>query len=133
MLTSAQKSDVRRFAGYPLLADTRADDTRDFAYGFVSPGVWNTLEHRLNNLRPEEESTLVSVYLSNLSELESAMVAAGENLDTDVAAVWTRNKREIQDRASLFDEWRRRMCYFIGIAPGPSLDEGGCHVDLGRC
>lgn len=133
MLTSAQKADVRRFAGYPLLADTTADDSRDFAYGFVSPGVWNTLEHRLNNLRPEEESTLISVYLTNLTALETAIVGAGDNLDTDVAAVWTRNKREVQDRASLFDDWRRRMCYFIGVAPGPSLGDGGCNVELGRC
>lgn len=123
-LTDQQKADVRRFAGFPLLADSVADDTRDFAYGWVSPGVWQTLHHRLANLRPEEETTLIDVYLAKLATLESEIVAASENLDTDVASVWSRNKTEVQDRAALFDMWRRRMCAFIGIAPGPSLATG---------
>ena len=120
-LTAQQQSDCRRFAGYPLLGDTVADDSRDFAYGFVSPGVWQTLQHRLTNLRPEEESTLISVYLTNLTQLESDLVATRSNLDTSAAAVWTHNPEEIDDRERLFDSWRQRMCAFIGIAPGPSL------------
>lgn len=132
MLTDAQKSDVRRFAGYPMLADTVANDTTDFAYGYVSSGVWQTLEHRLTHMRPEEENTLISVYLANLTQLESAVPGAGDNLDTDVAAVWTRNTREVQDRAALFDDWRRRMCGFIGIAPGPWLGDGGSTIALVR-
>lgn len=131
MLTAQQISDTRRFAGYPLLADTVTDDSRDFAYGWVSPGVWNTLTHRLNNLRPEEESTLISAYLTPLAKLEAAIPCAGDNLDTDVAAVWTRNKNEVADRQRLFDSWRRRMCYFIGVAPGPSLGNGGTQIVRG--
>ena len=132
MLTAAQNSDVRRFAGYPLLADTVANDSQDFAYGWVSSGVWQTLEHRLTNLRPEEEATLISVYLTNLTALEVAIVGAGDNLDTNVAAVWTRNTKEVSDRMDLFDDWRRRMCYFIGIAPGPSLGSDDGSVSIGR-
>ena len=132
MLTDAQKSDVRRFAGYPLLADTVANDSNDFAYGWVTAGVWNTLEHRLNNLRPEEEATLITVFLTNLAPLEVAIVGAGDNLDTAVAAVWTRNENEVRDRRELFDDWRRRMCYFIGIVPGPSLGNDDGSVAIGR-
>lgn len=128
MLTDQQNADVRRFAGYPLLADNYADDNRDFAYGWVSPGVWTTLFHRLANLRPEEESVLINTYLTPLYTLESAIPAAGDNLDTDQAAVWKHNPREVADRTKLFDQWRRRMCYFIGIAPGPSLGAGGISV-----
>jgi hypothetical protein len=131
MLTAQQLADVRRFAGYPLLGDTVADDSRDFAYGWVSPGTWMTLQHRLTNLRPEEETTLISVYLTPLYALETAIFGAGDNLDTDQAAVWTRNKNEVSDRSKLFDQWRRRMCYFIGIAPGPSLGSGGGQVIRG--
>ncbi len=130
-LTAAQVADVRRFAGYPLLADTVTDDSRDFAYGWVSPGVWQTLTHRLNNLRAEEETVLVNTYLTQLSTLETAITGAGANLDTDVAAVWTRNKTEVSDRLKLFDTWRRRMCFFIGIAPGPSLGNGGMRLVRG--
>lgn len=131
MLTAQQMADVRRFAGYPMLADTVADDSRDFAYGWVSPGVWQTLKHRLTNMKPEEESILINTYLTPLYTLETAITSAGDNLDTDVAAVWTHNKNEISDRTKLFDQWRRRMCYFIGVAPGPSLGNGGARIVRG--
>ena len=104
-----------------MLADNQADDSRDFAYGWVLPGVWTTLYHRLTHLRPEEEATLVSVYLTPLGTLEAAIAGAGANLDTDVASVWTRNRSEVNDRIALFNYLRRRMCAFIGIAPGPAL------------
>ncbi|QAU22589.1 hypothetical protein EO087_00215 [Dyella sp. M7H15-1] len=125
-LTAQQVADVRRFAGYPMLGtDTPADDSRDFAYGFVSPGIWQTLFHRLNNLTPENENTLITVYLTNLSTLETAIVNAAANLDTAQASVWVHNPTEVHDRERLFDSWRRRMCAFIGIAPGPVLGAGG--------
>ena len=129
MLTAAQLADVRRYAGYPMLADVIADDYRDAAYGWVSPGVWQTLFHRLNNLRPEEE-VILTTYLTTLNTLEAAIPGTGDNLDTAQAAVWTHNANEQRDRDRLFDSWRRRMCYFIGIAPGPSLGNGG--ISIGR-
>lgn len=128
MLTDQQQADVRRFAGYPMLGDTTADDSRDFAYGFVSPGVWQTLNHRLTNMRPEEENTLVSIYLTNLYTLEAAIPASGADLDTNKAAVWERNPNQVADRQGLFDEWRRRMCQFIGVAPGPTLGDGSVTI-----
>ncbi len=131
-LSDAQKADVRRFAGYPMLGtDTPADDSRDFAYGWVSPGVWQTLNHRLDTLTAEAETTLTTVYLPNLTSLEQGIIAAADNLDTQQAAVWTRNPKEVSDRTRLFDDWRRRMCAFIGIAPGPSLGQGGVTVARG--
>ncbi|MGH8259852.1 MAG: hypothetical protein ACRES6_08940 [Steroidobacteraceae bacterium] len=131
-LTAQQDADVRRFAGYPALGtDTPADDSRDFAYGWVSPGVWQTLEHRLANLTPENEATLVSIYLTNLYTLEQQIISAAANLDTAQAAVWKRNPTEITDRAKLFDGWRRRMCGFLGIAPGPALHTRGLSLARG--
>lgn len=131
MLTAQQMADVRRFAGYPMLADVVADDSRDFAYGWVSPGVWQTLNHRLTNMKPEEQSILIATYLTPLYTLETAIYGAGANLDTDQAAVWTRNRNEVRDRKNLFDDWRRRMCFFIGVAPGPSLGNGGTQIVRG--
>lgn len=131
MLTDQQQADTRRFAGYPMLADTIADDSRDFAYGFVAPGVWQTLNHRLTNMRPEEESVLINTYLTNLYTLETAIANSGADLDTNVAAVWERNPTEVDDRFDLFDMWRRRMCYFIGVAPGPTLGQGGGTLSRG--
>jgi len=132
-LTAQQIADVRRFAGYPALGvDTPADESRDFAYGWVSPGVWQTLQHRLNNLTAENEQVLVGTYLSNLYAMEAAIPGAAANLDTDTAAVWKRNANEIADRTKLFDSWRRRMCGFLGIAPGPALGNAG-GMRISRC
>jgi hypothetical protein len=119
MFTDAEKTDIRRFCGYP-------------AYGAGAAGfnnwrfyqVYGLLEFRMNNLAPQEE-TVVRRYLAQLSGLEFAIPRASDSLDTDQAAIWTRNRTEARDRAQLFDEWRRRLCGFMGVPPGPSLGEDG--------
>ena len=131
-LSAQQLADVRRFAGYPALGtDTPADDSRDFSYAWVSPGVLQTLQHRLTHLTPENESTLVTIYLATLPGLESAILGAGDNLDTESAAVWKRNASEVADRTALFNQHRRAMCGFLGIPPGPALGRAGLQV--ARC
>jgi hypothetical protein len=82
------------------------------------------MEYRLNNLSPEEESVVRS-HLTTLATLETAIPASAANLDTDQAAVWTRNRDEPRDRQRLFDDWRRRLCGFLGLPPGPALGAGG--------
>lgn len=131
MLTDQQKTDVRRYAGYPMIGNTPTDASRDFAYGWVSPGVWETLYSRLNSMSASEENVLITVYLDKLATLETAITDASDNLDTDVAAIWTHNKNEVSDRMSLFNKWRRQMCSFIGIPPGPWLTKGGCQIVRG--
>ena len=119
MFTNAEKTDIRRFCGYP-------------AYGSGAAGfenwrfyqVYGELEFRMNNLVPEEE-TVARRYLAQLCSLEVAVVRAGDSLDTDQAAVWTRNRTEVQDRERLLDEWRRRLCGFFGVPPGPALRDNG--------
>ncbi len=111
-LTDTEKVDLRRFCGYP-------------AYGAAPSGlqswryfqVYGLLEFRLTNLSTSEIG-IARRYLGNLTALELAIPATGENLDTDQAATWTRNKTELSDRLRLFDEWRRRLCGFLGVAPG---------------
>ena len=78
----------------------------------------------MTNLADSELSVLRQ-YLATLIGLEASIPRASENLDTDQAAVWTRNRHEAQDRAALFDDWRRRLCGFLGIPPGPALVSGG--------
>jgi hypothetical protein len=64
---------------------------------------------------------VVRRYLVTLTTLETAIPRASENLDTDQAAVWTRNQNEFRDRERLFDNWRIRLCAFIGLTPGPGI------------
>jgi hypothetical protein len=85
--------------------------------------VYGTLEFRVSNLSASE-IMIVRRYLGSLVTLELAVPAASDNLDTDQASIWTRNRDELSDRVRLFDEWRRRLCGFIGVPAGPALSSG---------
>ena len=117
-LTDAEKTDTRRFCGYP-------------AYGVGAAGfqgwrfyqAYGLLEFRMNNLS-DAEITVLRRQLGTLLTLETAIPTSGDNLDTDTASVWKRNPNEANDRAALFDDWRRRLCGFLGLPPGPALASG---------
>ncbi|MGC8474768.1 MAG: hypothetical protein ACP5NP_00300 [Acetobacteraceae bacterium] len=119
MFTDAQKTDIRRYCGYPAYGATPAgfDSWRFFQ-------VYGLLEFRLNNLSTAE-TNVVLTYLAQLAALEFAVPKAGDSMDTDQASIWTRNRNEARDRAQLFDDWRRRLCGFLGVPPGPALRDGG--------
>ncbi len=117
--TDSEKTDIRRFCGYPAYgAATAAMQSWRFfqAYGL--------LEFRMSNLT-DAEAAVVRRYLATLTVLELAIPRAGDNLDTDQAAVWTRNRDELRDRTRLFDDWRRRLCGFFGVPPGPAMTDTG--------
>jgi hypothetical protein len=82
--------------------------------------IYGLLEFRLTNLSASE-IVVARRYLGNLTTLELAVPATSENLDTNQASMWTRNKNELADRIRLFDEWRRRLCGFLGVQTGPAL------------
>ena len=76
----------------------------------------------MNNLDANEEVTLQNVYIANCNTLESAMPTASSNLDTDQAAVWYHNKREVADRYDLYRLWCRRLAEYMGVkAPGAMI------------
>lgn len=118
--TDAEKTDIRRFCGFPLFGGV---PTQAFGHRFYRQ--YGTLEFRLNNMQPSEEAVIRVTYLANLYLLETDVISARENLDTDQAAVWVHNKNEQRDRDRLFDSWSRRLCGFLGIPPGPALGDGG--------
>lgn len=126
-LTTAQQVDVRRFMGYSVSGDSTSFPYRELVYSNVSY-MGLSIDYRLQHLTSDEEAIVTNVYLTNLTALEAAIVAAGANLDTDVAAVWTRNKREVEDRTALFNQKRRDLCAFLGFKPGPTLGEGGMKI-----
>jgi hypothetical protein len=118
----SEKTDIRRFCGYPAYGGTPAgfQNWRFYqAYGL--------LEFRMNNLSAAEEA-IVRRYLANLNVLETAVPMAAQNLDTDQAAVWTHNREEVADRTALLDDWRRRLCSFFGLPPGPGLASSGIAI-----
>jgi len=119
MLTDQQKTDVRRFCGYPAYG---ASPSGNIGWRFfVSYGL---LEYRMNNLSVAEVAVILS-YLATLSQLEAVVPTASDNLDSDAAASWKHNRSEVSDRLRLLDEWRRRLCGFLGVPAGDGLDTVG--------
>lgn len=121
-LTDAERTDVRRFCGYPAYGSGQAG-----FQGWRFFQAYGLLEYRLTNLSPAEFQN-VRLYLNTIYPLETAVAGASANLDTDQAAVWKHNKNEVRDRRGLFDYWRRELCGFLGIPPGPALGDGGMRV-----
>ena len=119
MFTDTQKTDIRRFCGYPAYGGAP-----DGNMGWRFFTAYGALEYRLNNLQPSEEQVVTS-YLTTLAQLEGAVPFASDNLDSDSAANWVRNKKEVGDRLHLLDSWRRRLCAFLGVPPGEGLPSGG--------
>ena len=115
-LTDAQRTDVRRFCGYPAYGNGNSG-FQSWRF-FTAYGV---LEFKLSNLAPAELAVVLN-YLAQLAPLETGILGSAANLDTNVAAVWTRNRDEVRDREQLFDSWRKRLCGFLGVSPGPELE-----------
>ena len=122
-LTDAQKVDVRRYCGYPVFGSEVGSNA---GYRFFQ--AYGELEFRMNNLAAEEETVVTGTYLANLTTLEAAIPGTSTNLDTEQAAVWKHNKNELRDRVRLLDTWRRKLCGFLGIPPGPDLGDAGIRL-----
>jgi hypothetical protein len=122
--TDAQKVDIRRFCGYPAFG---GQPVQAFGHRFYQH--YGTLEFRMNNFLPEEEA-VVTTYLGNLNTLEAAIPTTSGNLDTAQAAVWMHNPNEQRDRERLYASWRKKLCDFIGVPPGPNFGATGGTVAL---
>ena len=114
----SQLVDVLRYCGFPTYS----------YFGWVFEEDYATLTLRLQNMSADEAAVIITNYLVQLPLMEAAIDGSSANLDTDVAAVWTHNKDEVQDRTMLYNQKRRQLCAFIGVRPGPGLREGGSVV-----
>jgi len=121
-LADADRVDTRRFCGYPAFGAEPGGFT-----GWRFFQAYGLLEFRMNNLTASEVA-VVQNYLTTLRQLESGIPASASNLDTDRAAVWTHNANEVKDRTMLFDDWRRRLCTFLGVPFGPGFSTGTIQV-----
>jgi hypothetical protein len=113
-------ADIRRFCGYPAVGDGNV----------VFPFPWMmreylALEYRLRHLSQTDGATLLAQYLAPLYAIEQSLATVWQNLDTAAAAAWTHNAREQRDKEAAFGYWRRRLCAFLQIPPGPELSAGG--------
>ena len=115
MFIDSEKTDIRRFCGYPAYG---ASPAGNMGWRFYT--VYGLLEYRMQSLSAAEE-VVVRGMLATLTGLERAYTGSGDSLDTERAGEWVRNSAEVSDRAGLFDNVRRRLCGFFGVPPGPAL------------
>ena len=117
--SDAEKTDIRRFCGYPMYGSASNSNT-----GYRYTTAYGALEYKLNAMSAAEETVVRTTYLTNLPTLETDIFGARVNLDTDQASVWKHNKNEQADREALFRSWRLKLCGFMGVPPGPELETG---------
>lgn len=125
MLSDGEKTDARRYLGYPVFG---ADPSGNMGWQFYQ--AYGAMEWRLDNLSSTEEAVLRQ-YLGTLSTLELAIPGSGAGLDTGSAAGWVRNPAEVVERVRLFDDWRRRFGAFLGLPPGPALSVTSSNASIG--
>ncbi len=123
--TAQNLVDIRRYCGYPAYGDGAVV----FPYPWIMR-QYLALEYRLQHMSTEEGGVVVTTYLANLATLETAIPGTSANLDTAQAAVWTHNPNEQRDRERLFASWRRKLCDFLGVLPGPNFEGSGTHVQM---
>ena len=119
MFVVADKVDIRRFCWYPAYG-AGASGFQGWRF-FQADGL---MEYRLNNMSPAEVSVVQATYLTPLRQLETDIPAVRSNLTADAAGPYTHNKNEAGDRMALFDAWRKRLCQFMGLPPGPYCQSG---------
>lgn len=113
-LSTSDLDDTRRFAGYPVSVAVQFADVTTQADSAQ-------LDTTLAALTSDQISILQDTYLDPLRVLESAIPSTGANLDTERAAVWFHNAKELSDRAALFALTRYNLCLYLGISPGAGV------------
>lgn len=119
-LTAQQLVDLRFYMGWSVTGNTTSAPYRELVYSDVSYfGL--SIDYRLSNLSQEEENVVTGYFLPNLKSRRDEIQAAADNLDTDRAAIWTRNRSEVGDRTALYNALRRELCSFLGFQPGAMI------------
>lgn len=75
----------------------------------------------MNNLAPAEYQN-VRYLLSLLYPIEMAIAGMFSTINVQVAAVFTRNPKELRDRKEQFNYQRFELCSVMGTPPGPQLN-----------
>jgi hypothetical protein len=109
------------FGAQPLLAWELADLQQFVGYLAQSRGA-TAVASRLANITPAE-LPMVRQYLAQLYILEVATPGDGANAAAEFAISGQPAPITAPDRASAFDAQRRALCAFLGVQPGPALQD----------
>jgi hypothetical protein len=114
--TNAERVSIRKFCGYCVRTTV----------GLTLEGEYGNMEYRLDVMDDDEVAEVRTSFIVKLQTLEDGILGSADNMDTQQAAVWTRNPKEMQERTSLYNALRIRLCGYIGVVPGPAM--GGCRI-----
>ncbi len=117
--TDTQLTDIRRFCGFGMYGDGSVVGGAPWMMTY-----YLALEYKLQHMSTAEGAVVVA-RLADLNTLEAAIPAASSTLNVAQAGPFTRNANEIRDRMALFNTWRRELCAFLMIQPGPGLPAAG--------
>ena len=112
--TATEITNIRRFAGYPAFA----------SFGYLFTTNLANLDQQINAMSDSEQAVIRTVYLTILPVMEADINSSAEFANVQSAGPFTRNPHELSERRRLFNMKRRDMCAFIGVAPGPGLNDG---------
>lgn len=110
-LTATEVVSVRRYCGFPISAMVAAANAPD------------ALSVALPLLSAEEEAVIRTVFLPTLVTLELELLSASATLNTQSAAVWTRNANEMAERSLLYRMRRMMLCRFLGVPFGAGIHD----------
>ena len=118
-LSDAERVAVREFTGYGLYGPGPGSQSFNrFTVGYQS------LEYRMGAMLPAE-LVIARDHIATCSAAKVAWRGGADNLDTDQAAIWYRNRQEMHDRRAYYRECRRDLARFMGIPVGPELSGEG--------
>ncbi len=118
--TDQERTDMRRMMGYPEYGSGN-NGAQFFGYRFFVE--YGTMEYRMTNMSPAEYQTARGI-LAQCFSIETAIGGMYATLNVDTAAVFKRNANELRDRQAQYTYWRKELCRFIGLEPGPGLRGG---------
>lgn len=102
-MSATHMAAIRRHCGYPAYG-SRAESYQ----GWRFHQAYGLLEYRMTRMTNAEE-VVVQQYLATLAVLVER-IDGGDRSKATVA---------------LYEDWRRRLCGFLGIPPGPALQRAG--------
>ena len=111
--------DIRRFCGYGALGNTSHGGSSLMFFRYYPE--YATLEYRMSNLTDPEVALVQGQYLPNLTQLEQDIYGVRGTLTAAQAAVYYHNDHELEDRTELYNYFRKQLCAFFQIPPGPFL------------
>lgn len=114
-LSDRQKQAIRRLCGYST--SVREINSFDAWRFYQSSG---TLDYRISVLVPVEIKVVIQ-YIETLLVLEANLPQ--DNMGDVIVdtTTWRPDIDEVRSKHSMFDDWRRRLCGFLGVPAGPKL------------